>query len=80
MKRSKPSERHARTNQVVSILAIRTIKNEAANDKGAFPYLRSRPSFTRVERVVGRGQYLGDGRKVSAFVWLDDEPEVLKVA
>jgi hypothetical protein len=80
MKRSKPSERNARTNQVVSIVAVRTIHQVAANDRGAFSYLRLRPSVTRIERVVGKGQYLGDGKKVSAFVWLDSEPAVLKVA
>lgn len=80
MKRIKPSERHARTNQVVSITAVSIIHTKAANDRGAFSYLKSRPSVMRVERVIGRGQYLGDGKKVSAFVWLDGESEVLKAA
>lgn len=80
MKRIKPSERSARPNQVVSIVAVHTIHKEAANDRGAFSYLKSRPSVTCIERVVGTGQYLGFGKKVSVFVWLDDEPEVLKTA
>jgi hypothetical protein len=81
MKRIKPSERHARTNQVVSITAVQTIRNQAANDKGSFSFLKSRPSVTRVERIVGRGRYLGDGRRVSAFVWLEgNEEEELKAA
>lgn len=80
MKRSKPSERNARPNQVVSIVAVQTIHKEAANDRGAFSYLKSRSSVTRIARVVGRGRYIGVEKKVSAFVWLDDEQEVLKAA
>lgn len=79
MKHSKPSERSARPNQVVSIVATRIIKTDAANDRGTFSYLKSQASTKRVERVVGRGQYLGLGKKVTAFVWLD-EPEVSKAA
>lgn len=79
MKHSKPSERRARPNQVVSIVATRIIKTDAVNDRGAFSYLKSQASTRRLERVVGRGQYLGSGKKITAFVWLD-EPEVSKAA
>jgi len=80
MKHIKPTERHAFPSKVVSVVAVTIHKNNAANDKGAFSYLKSRPSVTRVERVVGTGQYCGYGKKVSAFVWLDEEPELLKAA
>lgn len=80
MKSVKPSDRHARPNQVIQIIATRTIRNEAANDKGAFQHQRSRPPFRRVKYLVGRGQYLGDKNQITAFVWLDDEPIALKAA
>lgn len=80
MKRINPSERNARPMQVVSIVAVSKIHTAAANDRGAFSYLKSRPPVTRIKRVVGKGQYLGFNRKVTAFVWLDDEPVVLKAA
>jgi hypothetical protein len=80
MKRFNPSERNAFTNQFVSITAVSIIHTKAANDRGAFSYLKKRPSVTRVERVVGKGQYLGDGKTVSAFVWLEESTALPKAA
>lgn len=80
MKHINPSERHARPNQLVSIVATSIIHTEAANDRGAYQFLKARPSVTRVVRVIGKGQYLGSKNKVRAFVWLDDVPGVLKAA
>lgn len=80
MKHIKPRERNARPSQVVSIVATQIIHTDAANDGGACQLPRTRPSIARIERVLGKGQYLGVGHKVSAFVWLDDAPEVLNAA
>jgi hypothetical protein len=80
MKSAKPSDRHARPNQVIQIVATRTIRNEASNDKGAFQYLKSRPPIRRIKHLVGKGQYLGYKNQITAFVWLDDEPITLKAA
>ena len=76
MKHIKPRERNARPSQVVSIVATEIIHTDAANDRGASQPRKTRPSVARIERVLGKGQYLGAGRKVSAFVWLDDSPLV----
>jgi len=79
MKRIKPTERYAFPNKVVSIVAVRTLHpKEAANDRGAYSYLKARPSVTRVERVVGNGVYFGFEKEVSAFVWLDEQPGALQ--
>ena len=80
MKRFNTSERHARPNQVVQIQTSLTIKSPAANDKGAFQYLRKQPSVRHLKLVIGHGKYLGDINCVTAFVWTDDEPEILKAA
>ena len=80
MKRFNPAERNAFTNQFVSITAVSIIHTNAANDRGAFSYLKTRPSITRIEHVVGKGQYLGDGKSVSAFVWLDESTVLPKAA
>jgi hypothetical protein len=80
MKRFNPSERHARPNQVVQIQTNITIKSHAVIDKGAFQYLKSQPQVRHLKLVIGTGKYLGDVNCVTAFVWTDDEPEVLKVA
>lgn len=80
MKHIKPRERNARPSQVVSIVTTEIIHTDAVNNRGAHQFRKTRPSVARIERVLGKGQYLGVGRKVSAFVWLDDEPEVLKAA
>ena len=80
MKSFKPTERHAFRDKVVSIVTVSFIHHKASNDRGAFSYLKTRPSVTRVERVIGKGQYWGLEKEVSAFVWLDEQPEVLKAA
>ena len=80
MKHIKPSERHARTNQVVTIVAKHIIKTEAENDRGAYQYLKSQPKTKRIELFIGKGRYMGDNKKVTAFVWLDDDSAVLKAA
>ena len=69
MKSFKPAERHALPNQVVQAVANITIYNDAANDPGAFGYLRLLPRIRRFSRVVGIGRYIGHANKVSAFVW-----------
>jgi hypothetical protein len=69
MKSFKPSECHALPNQVVQFVVTRTIYNDAANDRGAYGYLRSIPRIRRVSRLVGEGRYLGDASRVNAFVW-----------
>ncbi len=74
MKKAKPSDRHAKPNTVIQIVAIRNIRNEAANDKGAFQYLKSKPVIRQIKHLVGKGQYVGDNNKINAFVWLEDEP------
>ena len=80
MKDVKPSDRHARPHQIIQIVATRTIRNEAANGKGAFQYQKSKLPIGQIKYLVGKGQYLGDKNKVIAFVWIDDEPDVLKAA
>jgi hypothetical protein len=80
MKRFNPSERHARPNQVVQIQTNITIKSPALNDKGAFQYLKSQPPTRHLKLVIGQGKYVGDINCVSAFVWTEDEPEILKAA
>lgn len=80
MKRIKPSERNPRPNQVVSIVATSIIRAGSANNRSPCSFPKTRPAATRTERVIGKGQYVGCERKVTAFVWLDDEPEVLKTA
>lgn len=80
MKHIKPRERNARPSQVVSIVVTQIINTDAANDGVARQVHKTRPSVARIERVLGKGQYLGVGHKVSAFVWLDDEPEVINAA
>lgn len=79
MKRIKPSERNARPNQVVSIVATSIIR-ATANDRSANLFPNAHQPATRIERKVGNGQYLGYNNKVTAFVWREDEPEVLKAA
>lgn len=79
MKRIKPSERNARPNKVVYIVATSIIR-AAANDRSANLFPKAHLPATRIERKVGKGQYLGYKNKVTAFVWLEDEPEVLKAA
>ena len=77
MKRFKPTERHARPNQVVQIQTRLTIKSSAVNDKGAFQYLKSPPPPKLLKIVIGKGRYVGDTNCITAFVWSDDETEIL---
>jgi hypothetical protein len=76
MRSVKPSDRHARANQVIQIVATRN----AANDKGAYKYQKSKPPIRRVKYLVGKGQYLGDKNQITAFVWIDEESIALKAA
>ena len=72
MRRFKPAERKARAQQVISITATRYV-TEAANDSRIAKRNPTQAvSPKKVEYVVGKGQYLGFQRKVTAFVWLDD--------
>ena len=80
MKTVKPSDRHAKPNTVIQIVATRIIRNEASNDKGVFQYLKSQPAVRKIKHLVGKGQYIGDNNKITAFVWVDDEPPLLKKA
>ena len=80
MKRFNQSERHARPNQVVQIQTRLTLKSPAVNDKGAFQYLKSPPPPKHLKIVIGKGTYLGDTNCITAFVWSDDEPEILLAA
>ena len=72
MKRVKLTDRHAKPNAVIQIVAIRTSRNEAANDRGAFQYLKSRPAVRQIKQLVGKGKYVGDNNRITAFVWLDE--------
>ncbi|KXW57244.1 hypothetical protein [Ferrovum myxofaciens] len=74
MRRIKPTERNPRPNQVVSVVAVRTIHETVTNDRG------TRLITTCIEYVVGRGKYLGVDHKVTAFIWLEDKTGVLKAA
>ena len=73
MKRVKPAERNARPLQVISIVGIR-YEVKAANDTWV---VNQRPPkgipSKPVQYQAGKGQYLGYQRKISAFVWLDDQ-------
>ena len=76
MKRAKPADLFARPNQIVQIQNIITIKSHAITDRGAFQYLKRQPKTRQVKLLVGKGKYLGDLNQLTAFVWLNDEPEI----
>ena len=76
MKRIKPSDQHARPNQIIQIQKVIRIKPPASVDKGAFQYLKRQPTPRQLKVLVGKGMYLGDINQVSAFVWLPDESEI----
>jgi len=80
MKSVKPADRRARPQKIIQIVGTRTIRNEAANDRGAFQYQKSKPAVRRIKYLAGKGQYLGDNNKISAFIWIDEQPEDLKAA
>lgn len=73
MRRFKPAERKARAQQVISIIANRHVVEAANDSRIAMRKPTQAPSPKKVEYVMGKGQYLGFQRKVTAFVWLDED-------
>lgn len=80
MKHIKQAERNARPNQVVTIVGKRIIKVETVNDRDTCQHHMNLTSTKRIEVVIGKGRYLGDSKKITAFVWMTEESEVLKAA
>ncbi|MBY0577916.1 MAG: hypothetical protein K2P57_02610 [Burkholderiales bacterium] len=79
MKCNNPSERNARPYQIVTIVEVRTIRIKAANDRCVIAGMDTQKDIRRTERIVGKGQYLGFGNTITAFIWLD-QPQVMEAA